>query len=130
MKNYKDKLKVSPIKLLSLILILQTISINCRADTAVPVVKGNPAPFNGVLMDNEKANKVDNAIKERDLYKQIMNNTNDILYKEQDKVKILIQQNEKLLKQQSLTDLEKYLLFGLGIATTIGAGVLVKNIIK
>ena len=81
-------------------------------------------------MDNEKANKVDNAIKERDLYKQIMNNTNDILYKEQDKVKILIQQNEKLLKQQSLTDLEKYLLFGLGIATTIGAGVLVKNIIK
>ncbi len=111
------------------------------ADTSVALDQNQKAPFAGVLMDPEAANKVKAGLLERDLYKEITESQThsidllkqNVSYSE-DKVNKLLEQNDKLSERlqsaQSTSTFEKVGLFVLGIAATIGAGLAIKSISK
>lgn len=131
------------VKKFLLIKLIYTLALFPRAlaDTATPVEKNQPAPYAGILMDQEKSNSVKIGLQERDLFEQIVTSqTKSIeLLKQnntysENKVNILLEQNDKLSERlqnaQSLSTFEKVGLFVLGIAATVGAGLALKSISK
>lgn len=120
---------------------LSILSINSKAEDAIQLKKGDPAPFSGVLTSVEHSKLIAVRLIERDTYKALSESyqkTSD-LYKinselSDKKVNTLLDQNDKLSEQlknsQSISDVQKFLMFGLGIVTTIGAGFLVHEIAK
>lgn len=129
-------------KQITLSVLLLTFLTNVSfADTSVSVNKDQPAPFAGVLMDGEKAAKVHVQLMERDLYKELSDSyqtdvdkrkTNDVLT--QQKISLLQDDNTKLADQlrsvDKVNNVERILIFTLGIAATILAGSLVNKISK
>lgn len=104
-----------------LILILSFNSF-VYAEDSVSLTKGTPAPFDGVLLSNEKANQVKNDMdlnasltKSIDLYK-----TKDIYATDQ--INQLLDQNKKLadslVSEQGNTRLENIVWFSLGVLAT------------
>lgn len=101
-------------------------SINVRADTsAVSITKGQPAPFDGVVMTTDKATSVKNelidkdaCLKSVDVYK-----SNQSLLSQQ--VTILLNQNNLLIQEKASDvkkdEFNKYLLFFSGVAVTSAA---------
>lgn len=123
-------------------ILLLTFSTNASfANTSVSLTKDQPAPFAGVLMDGEKAAEVHVQLLERDLYKELSEsyitdiNTrkqNDVLV--QQKISLLQDDNTKLADQlrsvDKVNNVERILIFTLGVAATILAGSLINQIAK
>ncbi len=125
----------------TLIIISLIFSNSCFADKAIEMKENDKAPFAGVLMDPEMANSVKSGLLERDLYKEITESqahSIDLLKQnntyEEEKVQKLLTQNdllsERLQSAQSMSTFEKVGLFVLGVAVTIGAGIMVRNVSK
>jgi hypothetical protein len=127
-------------KILSLILVFM-ISFSVVAQDAVPLNKGQAAPFEGILFTTEKAQSIRKELIEKDqfkmfnealleneeYYKKIISNKNEQL-------NLTLNQNDKLVKQAekagSLTTLEKTLWVAAGVIGTslavMGAGALAR----
>lgn len=127
-------------KIIALLVLLAFIP-RAVADQATALEKGQPAPYAGVLLDTEKANKTKIGLQERDLFEQIVNSqTKSIeLLKQnntyaENKVNLLLTQNDKLAEQlqssQSFNTFERIGLIVLGVALTVGAGYALKGISK
>ena len=99
------------------------------ANQATDIKKDQPAPYDGVIMDKEKANNVKNELIEKDglektnesLQKTItLYGKNQDLYEQ--KSDMLLKQNIELTKSlndtRKMNDLEKIGLFVLGVAVT------------
>jgi hypothetical protein len=123
------------------LLISLILAPRSSADQAVGIDKGQPAPFSGVLMDQEKANAVKIGLQERDLYKQIVDSQSrslDLLKQNntyaENKVNLLLEQNDKLAERlqsaQSLNNWERVGLVILGMAFVLGGAYAVKGISK
>ena len=115
-------------------LIIILISNNCFCDNAsTPLKKGQAAPFDGVLVTNEQANKIKDALIDNDGLKKINEyqaTTIDLQKKNADvdaqKITLLSQQNDKLSttleSTRQFNTWEKVLFIGLGIvAAGVGA---------
>ena len=122
-------------------MMLSILSTNSKAEDAVYVQKDERAPFSGVLTTVEHSKVIATRLIEGDTYKALTESYQKTLelYKSngelsEKKVNILLEQNDKLSEQlkssQSLNDFQKALLFGIGVVTTIGAGLLVHEIAK
>lgn len=128
-------------KFITCILILSSFSPRAVADQAIQIKAGEPAKFDGILMDQEKSNKVKIGLDERDLFEQIVNSqTKSIqLLKDnntysENKVNLLLTQNdslaERLQASQGLNNWERIGLVVLGIAMTCGAGLAIRSLSK
>lgn len=127
-------------KIFSLILVL-LFSFSAFSADSLPIKKGEPAPFDGVALTTAKAQKVRKELLEKDQLK-IFTETllkNEIKYKaiisnQEEQVKILVDQNEHLVKvaeeSQTMNNYRKILWFSIGVVATslsvYGAGQLVK----
>lgn len=94
--------------------------------------KDDPAPFDGLLLSNKKANEVKNELVERDKVKEInksleisLNLEKENFKLSEDKNKLLINRNDELSKQlqdsREMSDIKKILWFALGVVATGGA---------
>lgn len=130
-----------PKKLTSLLIVTMILSQNVKADTSQVITKGSPAPYNGLILDEEKANKVHGQLLERDLYQELSDSQQKTinLYKsnqtlEDTQIKTLTDQNDKLSEAvksaQGMSEFEKIGLFALGVVATIGAGLAVQHLSK
>lgn len=118
------------------------LSISSNADeNSIYIQKDERAPFSGILTNVERSKIVAVHLIERDAYKSLSESyqkTNELLKNNIDlqekKVNILLEQNDRLFQElknsENTSDLEKLLIFGLGVITTIGAGFLVHEIAK
>lgn len=115
-------------KVLTICLIF-LISTNCLAEDSVPLKKDQPAPFDGLLLSQDKAQEVKNSLVEKNALGKLNESLNvslkiqeDIISRQQNKVQILLDQNDKLAKtaydSQSVNDWVKIMWFGAGILTT------------
>lgn len=129
-------------KQITLSILLLTFSTNVSfANTSVSLTKDQLAPFAGVLMDGEKAAEVHVQLMERDLYKELADSyTTDINARKQNdvltqqKISLLQDDNSKLADQlrsvDKVNNVERILIFTLGVVATILAGSLVNKIAK
>jgi hypothetical protein len=108
-------------------MILNNIAI---ADDAVVLNKGQPAPYTGLLLAEEKANSVYNDLNKYKLLNESLERT-VFLYEQNEKlqdkrVNLLLEQNDKLainLQQaRTVSNWEKVLWFGLGFLS-VGLGI-------
>ena len=117
------------------------LSTSSRANDALYLQKDERAPFSGILTTVEHSKVISTRLIERDTYKALSESYQKTLefYKvnnelTEKKVNLLLEQNDNLSLQlkdsQSLSDLQKFLMFGLGIIATVGAGLLVNEIAK
>ena len=117
------------------------LSTSSRANDALYLQKDERAPFSGILTTVEHSKVISTRLLERDTYKALSESYQKTLefYKvnnelTEKKVNLLLEQNDNLSLQlkdsQSLSDLQKFLMFGLGIIATVGAGLLVNEIAK
>lgn len=117
------------------------LSTSSRANDALYLQKDERAPFSGILTTVEHSKVISTRLLERDTYKALSESYQKTLefYKvnnelTEKKVNLLLEQNDNLSLQlkdsQSLSDLQKFLMFGLGIIATVGAGLLVNEITK
>lgn len=116
--------------LLLKILLISLIATNSFADNdVVSLLKGQPAPFDGLLFTIPKAEDLKRSVVERDNYKLLSESLERSidLFKKNDelnnqKVNILLEQNDKLAKNlyeaRSTSTAERVLWFGLGLAVT------------
>ena len=120
-------------KILICITLISLISTNCYADQAVEVKKGDIVPYDGSLLDREKANKIRDELIEKDglvrtnesLNKSIqLYRSNELIYNDQKK--LLLDQNIELTKTlndtRETSTFTKVLYFLGGVALT-GAAV-------
>ncbi len=105
------------------------------APSSVVLPKGQPAPFTGILLTNDRANKARVAEEELKQHKLINESLDRSikLYQERDTIKdgqvnVLLQQNQVLMKDKGTTDLERFGYIFLGVAATIGAGFVIKKV--
>jgi hypothetical protein len=127
-------------KILSILLVF-FLSFSVVAQDAVPLNKGQSAPFEGILFTTEKAQSIRKELIEKDqfkmfnealleneeYYKKIISNKNEQL-------NLTLNQNDRLVKQAekagSLTTLEKTLWVAAGVIGTslavMGAGALAR----
>ena len=83
-----------------LILMVTLVSlINANADQAVDLNKGEPAPFNGVLLDKEKSNKIKNELIEKDALAEKNNSLNRSIDLYRKNESIMNEQNDLLLNK-------------------------------
>lgn len=96
---------------------------------SVPLKKDDRAPFEGVLLSLDKANKVRYDLLECDIKKSLNESYEKTikLYKDnenihQEKINVLLKQNDDLAKAvieaRSSTDIQKIIWFGLGVLAT------------
>lgn len=116
--------------LLSFLIIGITIANNCFAsDQTVILKKDERAPFEGVLLPIDQANKTRYELLECDIKKELNTSYERTikLYKENEvyqdnKVNILLKQNDELSKaltdSKSNSDLQKIVWFSLGVLAT------------
>lgn len=115
-----------------LITILLIISHWVFADEAVFLNKNDPAPYDGFLITPAKVQEIKQVKFERDTYLKLNESYDkslklqeDINSKNQDKIKLLLDQNDKLAKtaydSQSINTLEKALWF-VGGMVAVGLG--------
>lgn len=111
-----------PLKILSILLIISSLSNIALADDAVLLSKGEISPYAGALLPLDKLQELRKAyIENTSLNKSIeLYKANEELYTK--KVDTLNDQNDKLAKalynERSLSTWEKIALFGLGALTT------------
>jgi hypothetical protein len=119
-------------------MILLTFSRNANADIAILLKQNEPAPFKGMLLDMEKANKIQEQLQEADLVKILSESQQQSIDKlkqsldiSEQKSTLLLDQNKKLAEDLdhvgSITTIEKIGLFALGCAVTIGAGMALRH---
>lgn len=122
------------------LIIVSTINTSLSQDS-VPITKGTPAPFSGILLNKSKAEQVRIELIERDQFK-IFNQTllensdlqNKIINNQKKQVDILLKQNDNLVEKieikEKVSNIEKIVWFGLGIVSAglsvYGASLLVK----
>jgi len=114
-------------------IILMVIPNNSLGKT-ISLTKDSKAPFDGVLLDNEEANKVKNHLIEI----EFLNKLNVLYQKNSDidaeKITILTQQNDLLSKNlqsaQEMHTWEKIAYIGLGVLAVSLGGLLVSKIQK
>lgn len=116
--------------LVTLLVFSMIVSNSAFADDALVLNKGQPAPFTGLLLTEDKANEVYNDIKKYKLLNESLEKS-VILYKQNEelydkKVNILLEQNDKLaenlLQARTTSNWEKVLWFGLGFLS-VGLGI-------
>ena len=116
--------------LVKLLVFSMIVSNGAFADDALVLNKGQPAPFTGLLLTEDKANEVYNDIKKYKLLNESLEKS-VILYKQNEelydkKVNILLEQNDKLsenlLQARTTSNWEKVLWFGLGFLS-VGLGI-------
>lgn len=127
-------------KIISIVLSFLIMS-NCFAGDVTFIEKGVPAPYTGHLFTEAKAQSVRRELLEKDqlviFTKALLENETrhkKIISNQQDQVKILLTQNEKLVKRaqdtESLPMYERIFWTGLGVAVTgfaiYGATLIVK----
>lgn len=83
----------------SIIIALLIISQPALADTAINISKGQPAPYDGVLMDKEKAEKIRDELIEKDALVKINESLNKSVILHRSNEDILTNQNKMLLNQ-------------------------------
>jgi len=115
-----------------MILLVSSMIVNSVviADDAVVLNKGQPAPYTGLLLTEEKANSVYNDLNKYKLLNESLQRT-VFLYEQNEKlqekrVNVLLEQNDKLainLQQaRTVSNWEKVLWFGLGFLS-VGLGI-------
>jgi hypothetical protein len=120
------------LKNLLMILLVSSMIVNSVviADDAVVLNKGQPAPYTGLLLTEEKANSVYNDLNKYKLLNESLQRT-VFLYEQNEKlqekrVNVLLEQNDKLainLQQaRTVSNWEKVLWFGLGFLS-VGLGI-------
>jgi len=114
-------------------IILMVIPNNSLGKT-VSLTKDEKAPYDGVLLDNEEANKVKNHLVEIEFLNKL-----NILYKKNtdidaEKITLLTQQNDVLSKNlqssQEMHTWEKIAYIGLGVLAVSLGGLIVSRIQK
>lgn len=110
------------------------ISINSATPHAlgadsVLLQQGQPAPFSGLLLTNERADRARMAEEQNVQYILIQDslNTTVKLYKEREEIRekqvnVLLEQNVVLSSSSRLTDWEKIGYISIGILATVAAG--------
>ena len=117
---------------LSFLMILLTLNVT-MADSATPLEKGQPAPYSGVLLTNDKANEVRIKLiekgyieKENTSLKRSLELSDLALKSSEEKSQLFIEQNDKLAKnlnsERQVGTVTKVLYFVLG-AGAVGLGV-------
>lgn len=121
--------------------IVSLINTNSVAQDAIPITKGTPAPFAGILFTKSKAEQIRKELIERDQFKifnkTLLENTEiqqKIISNQKDQVDILIKQNTRLVdiaeKSQNRNNWTNAAWFGLGIISAglavYGASLLVR----
>jgi hypothetical protein len=111
------------------------------AQDVIPLTKGSPAPFTGILFSKSKAEQTRTELIERDQFK-IFNKTlldnselqQKIITNQKEQVEILLKQNQRLVSQtqdsKDMSNLERAAWLGLGVLSAgfavYGASLLVK----
>lgn len=114
--------------MLTFLIIISLVS-SSFAQESVPLVKGQSAPFDGVLLSKPKAEEVRVGLIERDQFKvfneALQSNIKiqkTIIDNQKGQVDSLLKQNQKLVKQfdraNSVSNFERTMWFGLGIVAT------------
>lgn len=117
-------------KILSTILLTIFVSNIAFAQEDVTVIKkGTPAPYDGILLTEDKARELRNYKIERDNYKLlneslersiVLHTRNENIY--QTKINLLLEQNDKLAKSlydaKDTTNLERIMYFSIGVIAT------------
>jgi hypothetical protein len=125
-------------KLLVLFLISSLLCPRALAES-VALDKDQKAPFAGVLMDPETANKTKIGLLERDLYKELSDSQGKSISILKENIGLHESSKEKLLEQldrssealksaQSFNSLERIGLILLGAALVVAGGYIVKGI--
>ncbi len=121
-------------KLIITVLLMTAFTIQAAfSNQSVDLSKGTPAPYDGVLLDKERANSVKNELIEKDYLQRSNESLNKSinLYKDNENIlnqksDILLKQNTDLIKNlnesRSVSTWEKVGFFILGVAVT-GAAV-------
>jgi len=128
------------VSFLTIVLIL-TIPSRSLAQQVVPIAAGTPAPYSGILMPEGVAKEAKNAVIERDTYKSVneslnksLNLSNQNFNYSENKVNILLEQNDKLAKnlqaERTVSDFQKIMWFGLGVLATGAAAYVGSKIAK
>jgi hypothetical protein len=128
-------------QILSLILISSIFIHPAFADQAIDLKQGQIAPYDGILLDKEKANKVKNELIEKDGLKQDNTSLNKQLIYYKSNEDMLNQKSDMLLKQnlemtkslneaRSTSNWEKIGFFVLGVVVTGAAAYGVSRITR
>lgn len=120
-------------KILKISLISLLISNIALSDDPTLLNKDQAAPYQGLLFSIQKANELKNTAIERDNLLKINESLNkslslqdDIINRQNQKVDILLNQNDKLAKslgdERTIGSWERYGYVLLGVIMTVGAG--------
>jgi hypothetical protein len=134
-------INLKQIKNLLIGLIIVSLTNNGFAQDSIAINKGTPAPFSGILFTKQKSEQIRNELIERDQFK-IFNKTlldnseiqQKIIGNQKLQVEILLNQNERLVKQtekaETMSNWQRATWFGLGIISAgfavYGASLLVR----
>lgn len=115
-------------------LILVT-SLTSRAQDAISIQKGQPAPYSGVLFGEDRANTIRAELVEKDILSVQLSAAEErhvlseqIIKLKDFEIELFRKQNQRLVKASETTEAMKIIYFGLGILATgaavYGAGAL------